>query len=154
MDDREFRRPSNGRPLLYMRPLPDWIITQYSLGGEQTINYTTNQPIGIVPLSAAPGMAFCARVSMAFRTAESGADSSNYTQLEVRAGNAASYSVVATLDTQSGPASLEAVTADVQVYLDPGDTIFAYWTRQGTGSVNYANDFGFVSLDVAVERLP
>lgn len=154
MDERKFRRPANGRPLAYMRPLPDWVIGEISFSDEQTITYSTNEPFAIVPVAAGPGLLAAVRVSMAFRTAESGADASNYTQLELRVGNATTYNTIATLDTQGNPGSLETVTQDIFAYLDPGDVIFAYWTRTGAGSNNYTNDSALVAVDVILERLP
>lgn len=150
MEDRSQNR-FDGRPLHYGRPLPPWSDGPAPVGGEHAISYTTPIPLGLVPRFSLP---MCIYANVALRTAESGADGSNYTQVEIRAGTPAAYTVIATLDTQSNPGALEIFTTVVGSYLPPGQLLFAYWTRTGVGSVDYAGDYGTVILDITGVRQP
>lgn len=143
-----------GRPQFYQRPMPKWAVSQLQVEGEREIAYTTAIPLGVVPPIVEGSIYRASMVSMAYRTAESGADASNYTALSLRVGTPASYTEIASLDTQAGPGALEITAADASAYLNPGDLIFAYWTRTGSGSVDYAGEMCLVVLDIVGERRP
>lgn len=145
------RNRVSGFPLHHGRPYPQWAVQQSQVESAHAISYTDEHFVGVVPRMDTP---LCLMVRVALRTAESGADGSNYSEVEVRAYTGASYEVVANLDTQSNPAALSQLTTEPGAYLSPGALITAYWTRTGSGSVDYSGDHAMVSLDILGVRQP
>jgi hypothetical protein len=142
-------------PNHYGRSMPSVAEFVYQHTVMQQIKNNSGTPLGAtLAHNVTRSRMVCDRVTWTLYDAESGADGSNYTQLEVRIGPVSDYTVIATLDTQSNPAVGDLITQDCYVPMDPGVLLWAYWTRTGTGSVAYNNKLCVVTLDLIAERLP
>jgi len=124
-------------------------------GGTHVIKYTIPTPIWIPPTHiVAPVRMVLDRISLAFQDTESGADASNHSQVQLAVDPLGSHTVIATMDTRSNPVRADDIlTQDLYHVLEPGQLIWAYWTKVGAGTTNYANKTAVINLDVLLERL-
>jgi len=115
--------------------------------------YTTNHMIGTVAPFLEDSVSTAVECAIAFASNESGANSTNYTQVEFRVGPIVGYSVLATLDTQTNPLAGVAVKQTIYRHLEPGDLLWVYATRVGTASVNFNAIQCVYTISVAGERI-
>jgi|10_taG_2_1085330.scaffolds.fasta_scaffold03365_3 hypothetical protein len=135
--------------------LPNLYAFQYQVSGgyEGAGFYSNERYFGVVPpvvQDAVPTAIVC---SIVFDTAESGADASNYTQVEFRVGTTSTYKIIATLNTTSNPVAGKPVQATIYRHLEPGEGLWVYATRVGTGSVNLNSVQCSFAIDFAGEKI-
>ena len=145
----------NQIPTHFGRSLPQFVNQLISVGGEHQVKTSGNGLVGIVHgTPAMPTRMVITNAYAVLNSNETGAaDSSNYTQAEVRVGTYSDYDVVAQLRTSSGYAAGTVISEKCYVQVRPGQLIWAYWTKVG-GAYDYNNEFALCSIDLVGERIP
>ena len=142
-----------GRPLHQMRATPDWVRFQMQIGQEYPLAYSIYSILGMTPTYVANAIYSLVSARAMFRVAETSGDSSNYTQIDIIAGTAASFRTIATFDTSSNPGAFVIFGTEVHQYLNPDEFLVADFTRVGAAR-NYAGKEATIILDIVAERQP
>lgn len=116
---------------------------------------TANVALGVTPYNPLPYAYFATRLWAIFGVAETGADSSNFTQVEFRYGtDFATYTVLGSVNTQTNPAAGKPITKTIApIRLKPGLVLFAVATRTGILSVNFTTERICLGVDFQAVRV-